>query len=87
MRRACDAGGAGDDEVEVLADPVAGGERAHHLAVEAAGGLEVDVLEGGGIAETGGLEAALELALLAGGPLGVDEKAQALLEAEFGVLG
>ena len=50
-------------------------------------GLEVDVLEAGGVAQAGALESLVKLALLAAAPLGVDEQAQALLEAEGVVLG
>ena len=48
---------------------------------------EVDGLEGGRMAQLGGAEPALELALLAGRPIGVDEEAEAFLEAEGGGLG
>ncbi len=47
---------------------------------------EVDGLKGSGMAQLGGVEAPLELALLAGRPLGVDEEAEAFLEAEGGGL-
>ena len=47
---------------------------------------EVDGLEGGGMTQLGGAEPAVELALLAGRPLGVDEEAEAFLEGEGGGL-
>ena len=47
---------------------------------------EVDGLERGRVAQLGRLQAPLQLALLAGCPLGVDEQAEPLLEAERGGL-
>ena len=47
---------------------------------------EVDGLERGRVAQLGRTEAPFELALLAGRPLGVDEQAEPLLEAERGGL-
>ena len=47
---------------------------------------EVDGFERRRVAQLRGVEAALKLALLAGGPLGVDEQPEALLEAERGRL-
>jgi len=70
-----------------LGDPGAGAERQDLLAVEPAGVGEVDGLEGGRMAQLGGAQPPLELALLAGRPLGVDEEAEAFLEAEAGGLG
>ena len=81
-----DAGGAGHDEVVAFGDPGAGAQRQDLLAAEPAGMGEVDGLEGGGVPQLGGAEPAVELALLAGRPLGVGEQAEALLEAEGGGL-
>ena len=47
---------------------------------------EVDGLERGGMAQLGGAKPPLQLALLAGRPLGVDEQTEAFLEAESGGL-
>src|SRR3990170_837155 len=80
--RLADAGEADDEEVEMLADPARAGEREHDLTIQAAGGRVVEVLERGGVAELGDPEAVGELALLARAPLGLDEEAEALLEAE-----
>jgi hypothetical protein len=41
-----DAGGSGDKHVEVLGDPLETGDLAEASAIETAGGLEVDVLDG-----------------------------------------
>ena len=64
-----------------------GAEGQDLLAVEPARMGEVDGLESGRMAQLGGAQAPLELALLAGRPLGVDEQAEALLEAERSGLG
>ena len=42
-----DAGGSGDEDVEVLGDPLEAGDLAEAGAIETAGSLEVDVLDGG----------------------------------------
>jgi hypothetical protein len=49
--------------------------------------LEVDVLEGGGIAQLGRAQALGELALLAEGRLGVHQEAEAFVEAQARMLG
>ena len=64
----------------------AGAQGQDLLAVELTGMGEVDGFEGGGMTQLGGAKPAVELALLAGRPLGVDEEAEAFLEAEGGGL-
>ena len=81
-----DAGWADQDQVVALGDPRAGAEREDLLAVEPARVGEVDGLERCGVAQLGRPETPLELALLAGRPLGVDEQAEPLVEAEHGGL-
>ena len=66
-----DAACPGDDQIVTLGDPRAGAQRQDLLSVEPSGVGEVDGLEGGGMAQVGGAEPAVELALLAGRPLGV----------------
>jgi len=56
-------------------------------AVQAAGVAEVDVLDGRGEPQPGGLEAALDAAAGPVGQLAVDEQAEAFVEAEPGVAG
>jgi len=56
-------------------------------AVQAAGVAEVDVLDGRGEPQPGGLEAALDAAAGPVGQLAVDEQAEAFVEAESGVAG
>ena len=66
----------------MLGDPGTGGQGVDEGLVEAApGAVPVDVLEHGLAAEGGLAQATLELALLALGPLGVDEQPEAILEA------
>ncbi len=80
------AGGAGDHDVEGVTDPVAASQRHDGLAFEPASGFEVDVFDAGvGLPEPGVLEPPGELALFAGGVLGIDEHAEAFLEAELSV--
>ena len=81
-----DPGRTDQQEVVALGDPGAGAEGEDLLAVEAARVGEVDGLERRRVAELGGVESPLQLALLAGGPLGVDEETEALLEGERGGL-
>ena len=56
------------------------------LAIELPGAGEVDGFERRRVAQLGRLQAPLELALLAGRPLGIDQQAEPLLEAERGGL-
>src|SRR5690606_32870015 len=82
------AGQAGDGDVLVLHDPVAGGELADQRLVELAAVVVVEILEAGAAElEAGLLEVALEAGVLPAHPLGVDEEAEALVEAEAGVVG
>ena len=81
-----DAGGANQEQVVALGDPGASAERQDLLAVEPPWVGEVDGLERRRIAQLGRVEAPLQLALLTGRPFGVDEEAEALLEAERGGL-
>jgi len=60
----------------MLGDPRAGPERVDQGLVETAPGtVPVEIFEGRLAAQVGGLEAPLQLALLAMRPLGVDEEA------------
>ena len=77
-----DAARPGDDQVVAFGDPRASAQCQDLLSVEPTRMGRVDGLEGGGMAQLGGAEPAVELALLAGRPLGVHEEAEALLEAE-----
>ena len=82
------AGGAGDGDVLVLGDPAAGGELADQRLVDLSPRIVVEVLEARARElEVGLLDVALHAGVLAAHPLGVDEEAEALVEAEAGVVG
>jgi hypothetical protein len=71
----------------LILDPAAASEAEHLLAIEAARVLEVDVLERCRfVARFGRAQPAGQRALLAGGPLAVDQQSHALLKAQLGVL-
>ena len=70
-----DAGGAGDENVEVLGDPLEAGDLAEAGAIEAAGGLEVDVLDGRFLGELGPAQALAQAAGLSLEDLVLDEQA------------
>src|SRR5262245_26569656 len=72
----------------MLSDPGTGAQGMDQRLVEAAPwAVPVDVLEHGLPAEVGVAQAAPQLALLALRPLGVDEEAEAIFEAQRGELG
>ncbi len=82
-----DARRPGDQQVVPVLDPAAASEAEHLLAIQAARVLEVDVFERRRlVARLGRAQPAGQLALLAGGPLAVDQEPHALLEAQLGVL-
>ena len=82
-----DAGRAGDEQVLVPLDPVAGGELLEQRAVEAARRLQIDVLDDGVLAQAGEPQAGHEPLVVALGRLAVDQQGEALLEAERGDVG
>jgi hypothetical protein len=67
-------------------DEAAVAQAEHDLAIQTAV-LEVGILEGGWIAQLRHVKPRLEPLLLAGEPLGVDEKAESLVEAQLRVGG
>src|SRR5262245_39109171 len=80
------ASGAGDEDLLMLVDPAAGGELADDAddaLVELAAGRVVNGLDAGvRQLELGLVQRAGQALVLAGEPLGVDEQAAALIEAE-----
>jgi hypothetical protein len=71
------AAGAGDDEVLVALEPVAGGELLEQPPIEAPRGGEVDVLDAGlGEAQLGGPEPGLETAILTLGGFPIEQQAE-----------
>jgi hypothetical protein len=83
-----DTTGSRDDQVLVVADPIAGRQTADELAVEAAGMTIVDVFDGGVDFEPCIFQAADERLVLSPVPLLVHEQSQTFFEAEprdFGI--
>src|SRR6202023_319841 len=78
-----ESGRAGDQDVLVVADPLARAERAEQRAVESAGSAEVDVLDHGGLAQARFGEAVIEPAVLAFGHLAIHERTESLASAEL----
>ena len=76
-----DACGAADEAVQVLGDPLAGGELRDERLVQAARGAGVEVFEGSGLAQFGRSQAQAQTPVVAFGEFAVGEQAQALLEA------
>jgi hypothetical protein len=78
-----DASRPGDEDVAVFRDPPSGGELAHQRPIEFAARRVLEVLETGvGHAELGLRQATGEFAVVARQVLGIDEQADAFVEAE-----
>ncbi len=76
------AGGPGDDDVVVLAHPVAADQGQHEGFVQPAGVSVIDIFDGSGLAQVGALEPGLEAAILLLGVLGVHQEAKAFVKAQ-----
>ena len=74
--------GPADQQIVMLANPGAGAETQDDVAGQPARRGEIDVLERRRIAELRVPQALGELALLARGPFGLDEQAEAVVEAQ-----
>ncbi len=70
----------------VITDPAAGAEAQDDLARQAAGRTEINVLQRRRIAQLRVAQALRQFPRLAGGPFGVDEQAEAVVETELRVL-
>ena len=79
--------GAADEDGLAVPDPLAGGEAEHEGAVEATGGLEVEVFDGGVEVELGEALEAHVAALLPFGLLAFEEQGQAVLEGQLADVG
>jgi len=77
--RLADTGRADDDQMVMIAQPLAGGELVEQGAVEAAGRVQVDVLHDGGLAQLGRAQPACEALVLAAGRFAVDQQAEPIL--------
>ena len=79
------AGGTGDDDRETVPDVVAGGQIEHRLPVQAAGGVEDDLVDGCLVAEAGPLQEPCVAAHRAVVELGLYHHLQAVLQGELAV--
>ena len=80
-------GFADDDQVLVLADPVAGDQLGEQRLVEATCRFHVDILDHGVLAESSELQSADEPLILPLDRLPIDEKRETVLERERGYIG
>ena len=80
-------GGSEDDQVEPFVDPGVLSQLQNELALQASFGRLIDVLDHGGLLETGLAETAFEAIILALEMLLFDQQSQAFLEGEFIVVG
>ena len=79
------AGGAGDQQIARMAQPVAAGQRGDEAAVQRAAGAPVDVLDAGRAdLELGRLEQPLHAPVVAPGDLALHQQGQPLVEAQTG---
>jgi len=69
------------------ADPLAGGECAHKLAIQPSRMLIINVLDDATFLELGQLQPAGESATFLPGPLAIDEQAEPLFETELAGIG
>lgn len=81
------AGGPGDEQHGVLANPLAAGELHHETPLEAALGAEVHVFDAGGEPKAGELQEPRQPTVFAGGLLPFEEEGEAILEAELREVG
>ncbi len=81
------AGGSQHKDVQMSADPLPLGELQDEAAVQAANGREVQIFDTGRQHETGGLDAALQVAVVPAGAFEIDQQPKALIEGEFSVVG
>ena len=78
-----DPGGSGDDDVVVLLDPGAGGELAHHGAIELPAGRVVEILDAGvREPQLRLVQRAAEALVLAVDPLGIHQQREPFVKAE-----
>ena len=78
-----DTGGADDDDVLGLLDPVAAGQPHYQGFIQGAGRLEVDILDAGAVPEPGGSEQPGHAAVLFKSPLPIHQHGEAVFEAQF----
>ena len=76
-------GGAGDDDVLGICDPVTVSQLEDDGLIEASGGFEIDVLDAGIDFEFGVLEETFHASILLPGPLTIHEEGESLFEGEI----
>jgi hypothetical protein len=74
--------GAGDEDIVVLSDPVAGTQLGDQGFIQAAGMAEVDILQGRLLPQPGLMETGFHSAVLPFSHFPIDQQSQAFLEAE-----
>ena len=82
--RLADTGRTDDDQMMMVADPLAAGELVEQSAVEAAGRMQVDILDDGGLTQPGLAQAAGEALVLPAGRLAIDQQAEPVLARQLG---
>ncbi len=82
-----DSGGAGDEEIVVLANPLAGGQGEHDGFVESASSLVVDVFEGGVEPKFGFAQSCLKSPVVTFGVFAFDDESDSFVEGEALVVG
>src|ERR1700759_1067816 len=68
----------------MVANPRATGELLEESAVEATRGTEIDILDHGGLAQSGFAQTAREAFVLAAGRLTIDQQAEPILTGQLG---
>ena len=80
--RFADAGGAGDQDIQMVGDPLAGGQLMDQGAVQVAGCFQVQVFEAGLEFQLSGPQSGREATVLALTDFPVEEQPQAFQEAQ-----
>ena len=78
-----DPGGPGNEQVQMLFDPLATGEITHHGFVQAPWVPVIQVFYGGLLSQPRGAQPRFESPIFAGGEFAIDQKSQAFLEVQF----
>jgi hypothetical protein len=81
-----DTGGAKDEDVEVLVDPLTLGQMKDQTTVDATRGREVEIFDGSRERQMSLPQPPLEAVVFAADALAVDEQAETILEGQVGVL-
>ncbi|OWK35365.1 hypothetical protein PSOLE_46950 [Pseudomonas oleovorans subsp. oleovorans] len=77
-----DTGGAADDQVEAVAQPLTTAQLQDQRLIQSARAAVVDVFEAGVVLEPGLAQAAAQALVIAFGQLAVDQQAEAFFEAQ-----